>query len=224
MRLDPLTNFARPIHSDQDKDLPSRRRFLRTASLAGTAPVLARALQALAAIPATDSASTPFDAKTMRELADWTALSFDTDNPTPIGGQIVDSKTGAQLVRTLNMAYPHHDPSAHGEVTAIRLACAQLQSQSLKGYTLYTTCEPCAMCMSLILYAGLDRVVYGAVLDDAWKVSAHPGLLTLTSAEVKSHSNSTCAVVGPVEHERCAALFVDPRLVAVRKQRLAKPN
>lgn len=59
------------------------------------------------------------------------------------------------------------DPSAHAEVRAIRLATKRLKQISLAGYTLYTTCEPCPMCMSTALWAGLDRVVYGATIADA---------------------------------------------------------
>jgi hypothetical protein len=59
------------------------------------------------------------------------------------------------------------DPSSHAEVRAIRKATKRLKQFRSPGYTLYTTCEPCPMCMSAALWAGLDRVVYGATIVDA---------------------------------------------------------
>ncbi len=59
------------------------------------------------------------------------------------------------------------DPTAHAEVVAIRSACSVLGDFSLAGCTLYTSCEPCPLCVSASLWARLDRVVYAADRDDA---------------------------------------------------------
>lgn len=59
------------------------------------------------------------------------------------------------------------DPTAHAEVVAIRSACQVLGRFSLVGCTLYTSCEPCPLCLSAALWARLDRVVYAADRDDA---------------------------------------------------------
>ena len=59
------------------------------------------------------------------------------------------------------------DPTAHAEVVAIRAACAELGDFSLAGCTLYTSCEPCPLCLSAALWARLDRIVYAADRDDA---------------------------------------------------------
>ena len=61
---------------------------------------------------------------------------------------------GKVLLRALNAVRQELDPSAHAEVRAIRLATKRLKKISLAGYTLYTTCEPCPMCMSAALWAG----------------------------------------------------------------------
>ena len=100
-----------------------------------------------------------FDGERMRDLAAWTALSLATKDPNPFGCEIVHSATGERLMRGLNAVSAENDPSSHAEVRTMRLACAKLKSPSLKGYTLYTTCEPCPMCMSDALWAGVDRVV-----------------------------------------------------------------
>ena len=59
------------------------------------------------------------------------------------------------------------DPTAHAEVVAIREACRAAGDFSLAGCTLYTSCEPCPLCLSSALWARLDRVVYAADRDDA---------------------------------------------------------
>lgn len=59
------------------------------------------------------------------------------------------------------------DPTAHAEVQAIRAACRLVGDFSLAGMTLYTSCEPCPLCVSAALWARLDRVVYAADREDA---------------------------------------------------------
>jgi guanine deaminase len=59
------------------------------------------------------------------------------------------------------------DPTAHAEVTAIRDACRAVGAPALSGHTLYSSCEPCPLCLSACLWARLDRVVYSADREDA---------------------------------------------------------
>lgn len=199
------TNFPSPPTAS----VATRRDFLRGASLAAVT-ALSAALPAMAAVPA--EANVPDeDRARMRALAKWTALTFETANPVTYGADILNTKTGERLMRAVNAVGPEHDPSAHGELRTIRLACAKLKTPSLKGYTLYTTCEPCPMCMACCLWAGLDRVVYGATIDDA---SHFGGQIHVAAAEVARHADvdSKCVVDGPVEREACLALFNDPRM------------
>ncbi len=77
----------------------------------------------------------------------------------PYGAVIVHE--GKIIGRGMNEVTSTHDPSAHAELTAIREACAHLQSCHLEGCELYTSCEPCPMCMGAIYWARLDRVYYG---------------------------------------------------------------
>ena len=107
------------------------------------------------------------DEERMAALAAFTARSMKTSHPVPFGASIVHTKSGEMLLRALNAVAKEYDPSSHAEVRAIRLATKKLKNTSLAGYTLYTTCEPCPMCMSAALWSGLDRVVYGATIEDA---------------------------------------------------------
>ncbi len=68
-----------------------------------------------------------------------------------------------------NSVAPNNDPTAHAEVVAIRDACKNLGTYQLKGCTLYTTCEPCPMCLGAIYWARPDRVVFGCTKEDAAK-------------------------------------------------------
>ena len=70
-----------------------------------------------------------------------------------------------------NKVTPTNDPTAHGEIVAIRNACKKLNSFSLKGYELYTSCQPCSMCLSAIYWARIDKVYYGNTRDDAKKIN-----------------------------------------------------
>jgi len=202
----------------READFPlvaSRRSFLRSVSLAATSAMFCEAqfvpaaAGALASANPVSPAEPGVDEKRMRGLAAWTALTLETPSPVPFGAEIVSSKNGERLMRALNAVGPEHDPSAHAEVRTIRLACKSIGSYSLRGYTLYTTCEPCAMCMACALWARLDRVVYGATIADAARF-VHQ--ISIPATEVAKRSDMTCIVDGPVERDTCFALFNNPKM------------
>ena len=157
----------------------------------------------------TNARKAALDAERMRDLAAWTARSLETEHTVPFGSDIFHSKTGERLMRAANAVGKENDPSSHAEVRAIRLACKKLDGFSLKGYTLYTTCEPCPMCMADALWAGLDRVVYGATIEDANQFCRQ---IRIPATEIAERSDMICAVEGPVEHELCLALFTHPKM------------
>src|SRR6202012_1489795 len=107
------------------------------------------------------------DEAILRDLVRFTALSFETATPVPFGASLVESRTGRLLYLGRNAVLKERDPSAHAETRAVRKACGKLGQPSLIGYTLDSTCEPCPMCMANALWAGVDRVVYGATIEDA---------------------------------------------------------
>jgi tRNA(Arg) A34 adenosine deaminase TadA len=191
----------------------SRRWFVRSISLAAATAMFSKAQFALTVPQATPSTASPaesaLDEKRMRALAAWTALTLETPNPVPYGAEIVHSRNGESLMRATNAVGQEHDPSAHAEVRTIRLACKKLNSYSLRGYTLFTTCEPCPMCMACALWARLDRVVYGATIADAAQFG-HQILIPAT--EIAKRSDMTCVVDGPVERDLCFSLFTHPKM------------
>jgi guanine deaminase len=76
-------------------------------------------------------------------------------------------KDGRVIARGTNLVTSTNDPTAHAEIVAIREACKVLGTFQLKGCELYTTCEPCPMCMGAIYWARPSRVYYASTRDDA---------------------------------------------------------
>ena len=83
----------------------------------------------------------------------------------PFGALIV--KDGSIVAEGVNRVTSHNDPTAHAEVVAIREACAKLSAFSLQGCEIYTSCEPCPMCLGAIYWAHLARIYFRSDADDA---------------------------------------------------------
>jgi tRNA(Arg) A34 adenosine deaminase TadA len=166
-----------------------------------------------AAAPTPTSPATA-DLERMRDLAGWTHRLLGTPRQSPFASDVVDSKTGHRLIRRLNAVAAEHDPSSHAEVRALRAACKKLKRTNLAGYTLYTTCEPCPMCMAMALWAGVDRVVYGATIDDA---ARHCAQIYTYARDLVADSDLKCEVAGPVAQPECNAVFDDPRMQSAMK-------
>jgi guanine deaminase len=81
-------------------------------------------------------------------------------------GAIV-AKGNRVIAEGFNKVTSANDPTAHAEVTAIRNACRAIADFSLQGHTLYTSCEPCPMCLGAIYWARLDAVYYGNTREEA---------------------------------------------------------
>ena len=84
---------------------------------------------------------------------------MEAGNGGPFGAIVV--KNGKIIGEGWNRVLSSNDPTAHGEITAIRDACKNIQSYDLSGCELYTSGEPCPMCLSAIYWAHVDRVFYG---------------------------------------------------------------
>lgn len=83
----------------------------------------------------------------------------------PFGAVIV--KEGKIIAQSANTVTTTNDPTAHAEVATIRLACQALNTFSLEGCVIYTSCEPCPMCLGAIYWARLDKMYYGNTKNDA---------------------------------------------------------
>lgn len=83
----------------------------------------------------------------------------------PFGAVIV--KDGKIVATGVNRVTSNNDPTAHAEVMAIREAAQKLNDFNLTGCTIYTSCEPCPMCLSAIYWARIDKIYYGNTKTDA---------------------------------------------------------
>ena len=83
----------------------------------------------------------------------------------PFGSVIV--KDDKIIAEGSNKVTPSNDPTAHGEVVAIREACKKLNTFDLSGCEIYTSCEPCPMCLSAIYWSRLDKIYYANTREDA---------------------------------------------------------
>ena len=83
----------------------------------------------------------------------------------PFGAVIV--KDGMVIARSANKVVQQNDPTAHAEVSAIRLACLELETYNLAGCEIYTSCEPCPMCLGAIYWARIDKIYYANTKADA---------------------------------------------------------
>ena len=101
----------------------------------------------------------------MREALSLGRAGMEQNNGGPFGAVVV---CGQKIVgRGSNQVTPLLDPTAHAEVMAIREACRVLSRFDLRGCELYTTCEPCPMCLAAIYWARLDRIFYACTRRDA---------------------------------------------------------
>ena len=93
----------------------------------------------------------------------------------PFGSVIIkDNKIISEGFNTVTLV---NDPTSHAEIAAIRIACKYLNNFSLEGCDLYTTCEPCPMCLSAIYWARIDKVYYANTRNDAQKIDFSDALI-----------------------------------------------
>ena len=83
----------------------------------------------------------------------------------PFGAVVV--RQGEVIATGANQVTATNDPTAHAEVTAIRNACRRLSAFDLSGCAIYSSCEPCPMCLTAILWARLDALYFGSTAEDA---------------------------------------------------------
>ncbi len=103
--------------------------------------------------------------KIAKELSDE---NLKTNAGGPFGACIV--KDGKVLGKGSNNVLSNNDPTAHAEIMAIREACQNLKTYDLSGCELYSTCYPCPMCLSAIIWANIKKVYYGNTKEDAAKI------------------------------------------------------
>ena len=121
----------------------------------------------------------------------------------PFGAVIV--RNGEVLARGRNLGKQERDPTAHGEMVAIRRFLAEYGPEKLKGTTLYTSGESCPMCMGAIVWCGIARVVFGASIAE---LATKIGQIMVTDAEIAAKTPfADITLTGGVLAEESLALF-----------------
>lgn len=103
--------------------------------------------------------------KFMKIAKDLASDNLITNEGTPFGACVV--KDGIIIGRGKNQVLSTNDPTAHAEVMAIRDACRNISSYDLSECELYTSCYPCPMCLSAIIWSNIKKVYYGNTKEDA---------------------------------------------------------
>jgi tRNA(adenine34) deaminase len=121
----------------------------------------------------------------------------------PVAALVVDG-AGVVVAKACNQKERDHDPTAHAEVVALRLAGHALETANLSGHTLVVTLEPCVMCAGAITQARVSRVVFGA-----WDPKAGAAGSVHDLVRDRSLPHRVDEVVGGVREAECASLLTD---------------
>jgi tRNA(Arg) A34 adenosine deaminase TadA len=172
------------------------------AEVAPTRRAVITGLAAVATLPASASRaaapSTEEDERFMRmAIAEARRADF------PFGAVIV--RDGKLIARGRNLGRSTDDPTAHGEMVAIRRALAAHGSKALKGATIYTSGEPCAMCMGAILWCRFGRLVFAASVD---QLASKIDQIMISSADLAAKATyAPIAITGGVLADEAMKLF-----------------
>jgi tRNA(Arg) A34 adenosine deaminase TadA len=102
----------------------------------------------------------------------------------PFGAVVV--KSGVIIGEGANQVASTNDPTAHAEILAIREACKRLGVFSLEGSDIYTSCEPCPMCLGAIYWARLTRIYFASAAEDACKIGFDDSVIYREIAQPRS--------------------------------------
>jgi tRNA(Arg) A34 adenosine deaminase TadA len=126
-----------------------------------------------------------------------------TAGQSPFGSVII--RAGEIVAATHNTVWRDGDPTAHAEINCIRTAARVLRTIALNGCTLFSTTEPCPMCLSAIHWSKIDRVVFGSTIADA--AAAGFCELHLDAKMLAEMGRSPLRVESGLLREECASLF-----------------
>lgn len=120
----------------------------------------------------------------------------------PFGAVIV--KDNKIIAKGHNRVVLNNDPTCHGEIDTIRKACKKLKTFDLSGCDLYTTGEPCPMCLSACLWANIENIYYGCTINDNERIGFRDEVfyefLDISLKKVKNKMNQ-------IDRDQCLKLF-----------------
>jgi guanine deaminase len=117
----------------------------------------------------------------------------------PFGAVIANEKTRQVIAECHNQVTTNNDPTAHAEVNAIRLACHRLQTHELSGFSLFSSCEPCPMCLSAAFWARLDKIYFKNTRQDAAEAGFDDEFIYTEVAKCPNKRTKPCLVMDDVD-------------------------
>ena len=127
---------------------------------------------------------------------------FSNNDGGPFGAVITD-KEGNIIATGHNMVLKNNDPTAHAEVTAIRNACQKLNNYDLSNYVLYTSCQPCPMCLSAIIWSNIKDIYYACTKEDAADIGFRDDLIY----EYLKGNKQDLISLKQIDRDDCIGLF-----------------
>lgn len=118
-------------------------------------------------------------------------------------GAVITDKEGNIISTGNNQVIKSKDPTAHAEIIAIRNACKKINSYDLSDYILYTSCEPCPMCLSAIIWSNIKEVYYACTRIDASNIGFRDDKIY----EYLSGNNKKLIKLHQIDREKCIELF-----------------
>ena len=139
----------------------------------------------------------------MPRAIDEERLGNEQQDGGPFGSVVV--KDGKVIGKGHNCVLKNNDPTCHGEVAAIRDACANIGSFDLSGCEIYTTGEPCHMCLCACMWANISKIYYGCTIEDNGKI----GFRDDKFDELFGGRDKLTEYMSEMDREACLALFDD---------------
>ena len=118
-------------------------------------------------------------------------------------GAVITDKDGKIIANGNNKVLKNNDPTAHAEIIAIRNACEKLGTYDLSDCILYTSCEPCPMCLSAIIWANIKEVYYACTRDDAGSIGFRDDVIY----EYLEGKKKDLLNIKQIDRENCVSLF-----------------
>ena len=140
------------------------------------------------------------------ELAkDLSDENLDTEAGGPFGACIV--KNGRIIGKGSNHVISDNDPTAHAEIVAIRDACKNINSYDLSDCELYTSCYPCPMCLSAIIWANIKKVYYGNTKEDAASIGFRDDFIYNYIKNIDNSNNNDLLEFECMDREKTIEIF-----------------
>ena len=118
-------------------------------------------------------------------------------------GAVITDKEGNIIATGHNQVLKNNDPTAHAEIMAIRNACEKLHTYDLSNYILYTSCEPCPMCLSAIIWANIKEIYYACTREDAAKIGFRDDLIY----EYLKGNKKDLITLKQIDRDKCVSTF-----------------